>query len=85
MIVQFQQIQLAFQVDGNSSRAVIKCSQSSSLVGSEIYTAEPDIPEFSILEVEFAIDNFRYHKSPGADHNPSELIHAGGRKLNTDT
>ena len=44
-------------------------------------TAELEIPEPSLLEVEFAIENLRNHKSPGIDHISSELIQAGGGKL----
>ena len=40
----------------------------------ELYTAEPDIPEPSLIEVELAIEKLKKHKSTGADPIPSELI-----------
>ena len=40
----------------------------------EIYTAEPDIPEPSLIEVELAIENLKKHKAPGVDHMSSELV-----------
>ena len=46
-----------------------------------MYTAEPDIPEPSLIEVELAIDKLKKHKATGVDHIPSELIQAGGGKL----
>ena len=49
----------------------IKCS-STSHEGREIYTAEPAIPEPSLLEVKRAIKT------------PSELIWAGERKLHRE-
>ena len=45
----------------------------------EIYTAEPDILEPSL--VEFAIENLNKHEVSGVDHIQSELIQAGGGKL----
>ena len=33
--------------------------------GSEVYTAEPDIPEPSLIEIELAIENLKKHKAPG--------------------
>ena len=49
--------------------------------GSEVYTAEPDIPEPSQIEVELAIEKLKRHKATGVDHIPSELIQVGGGKL----
>ena len=46
--------------------------------GSEVYTAEPDIPEPSLIEVDLAIEKLKRHKATGVDHIPSELIQAGG-------
>ena len=46
-----------------------------------IYTAEPDIPEPSLIEVELAIEKLKRHKATGVDHILSELIQAGGGKL----
>ena len=42
--------------------------QSSSHEESEIYTAEPNIPEPSLLEVELAIEKLRKHKEPRVDY-----------------
>jgi hypothetical protein len=47
----------------------------------EIHTAEPLVPEPSALEVEFATENLRSHKSPGIDQIPAELIKAVGRTI----
>ena len=55
--------------------------QSTSHEGSEVYTAEPDIPEPSLIELELAKENLKWHKATGVDHIPSELIQAGGGKL----
>ena len=44
----------------------------------EIQTAEPLVPEPSVLEVELAIEKLKSHKSPGIDQIPAELIKAGG-------
>jgi hypothetical protein len=45
----------------------------------KIHTAEPLVPEPSVLEVELAIEKLKNHKSPGIDQIPAELIKAGGR------
>ena len=50
-------------------------------LGSEVYTAETDIPEPSIIEVELAIEKLKRHKATGVDHIPYKLIQAGGGKL----
>jgi hypothetical protein len=47
----------------------------------EIHTAEPLVPEPSVLEVELAIEKLKSHKSPGIDQIPVELIKAGGRTI----
>jgi hypothetical protein len=47
----------------------------------EIHTAEPLVPEPSVLEVELAIEKLKSHKSPGIDQIPAELIKAGGRTI----
>ena len=48
---------------------------------SEIYTAEPDIPESTLIEIELAREDLKKHKAPGVDLIPSKLIQAGGEKL----
>jgi hypothetical protein len=40
----------------------------------EIYTAEPLVPESSTFEFEMAVEKLKRHKSPGMDHIPAELI-----------
>jgi hypothetical protein len=43
-----------------------------------IQTAEPLVPEPSLVEVEIAIGELKSFKSPGTDQIPAELIKAGG-------
>jgi len=43
-----------------------------------IHTAEPLVPEPSVLEIELAIGKLKSHKSPGIDEILAELIKAGG-------
>ena len=45
----------------------------------ELYTAEPLVPEPSAFEVEMVIEKLKRHKSPSIDQIPAELIKAGGR------
>jgi hypothetical protein len=47
----------------------------------EIYTAEPLVPEPSVLEVELAIEKLISYKLPGIDQIPPELIKARGRTI----
>jgi hypothetical protein len=47
----------------------------------DIHTAEPLVPEPSLVEVEIAIGKLKSYKSPGTDHIPAELIKAGGETL----
>jgi hypothetical protein len=47
----------------------------------DIYTAEPLVPEPSLVEVEIAIGNLKSYKSPGTDNIPAELIKAGAETL----
>jgi hypothetical protein len=42
----------------------------------EIHTAEPLVPEPSVLEVELASEKLKSHKSPGIDQIPAELFKA---------
>ena len=43
---------------------LLNVNQSTSHEGSEVYTAEPDIPEPSLIEVELAIEKLRRYKLP---------------------
>jgi hypothetical protein len=47
----------------------------------DIHTAEPLVPEPSLVEVEIAIGKLKSYKSPGTDQIPAELIKAGGETL----
>jgi hypothetical protein len=47
----------------------------------DIHTAEPLVPEPSLVEVELAIGKLKSYKSPGTDQIPAELIKAGGETL----
>jgi hypothetical protein len=47
----------------------------------DVHTAEPLVPEPSLVEVEIAIGKLKSYKSPGIDHIPAEFIKAGGEKL----
>jgi hypothetical protein len=47
----------------------------------DIHTAEPLVPEPSLVEVEIAIGKLISYKSPGTDQIMTELIKAGGETL----
>jgi hypothetical protein len=47
----------------------------------DIQTAEPFVPEPSLVEVEIAIGKLEGYKSPGTDRIPTELIKAGSETL----
>jgi sorting nexin-29 len=47
----------------------------------DINTAEPLVPEPSLVEVEIAIGKLKSYKSPGTDQIPAELIKAAGETL----
>jgi hypothetical protein len=47
----------------------------------DIQTAEPLVPEPSLVEVETATGKLKSYKSPGTDQIPAELIKAGGETL----
>jgi hypothetical protein len=44
----------------------------------DIHTAEPLVPEPSLVEVEIAIGKLKSYKSPDTDQIPAKLIKAGG-------
>jgi hypothetical protein len=44
----------------------------------DTHTAEPLVPEPSLVEVEIAIGKLKSYKSPDTDQIPAELIKAGG-------
>jgi hypothetical protein len=50
----------------------------------DIHTAEPLVPEPSLVEVEIAIGKLKSYKSPGNDNIPAELIEAGSETLYTE-
>jgi hypothetical protein len=43
----------------------------------DIHTAEPLVPEPSLVEMKIAIGRLRSYKSPGTENIPAELIKAG--------
>jgi hypothetical protein len=47
----------------------------------DIHTAEPLVPEPSLVEVEIATGKLKSYKSPGTDNIPTELIKAGSETL----
>jgi hypothetical protein len=47
----------------------------------DIHTAEPLVPEPSLVEMDIPIGNLKSYKSPGTDQIPAELIKAGGETL----
>jgi hypothetical protein len=47
----------------------------------DIHTAEPLVPEPSLVKVEIAIGKLKSYKSQGNDQIPAELIKAGGETL----
>jgi hypothetical protein len=47
----------------------------------DIHTAEPLVPEPSLVVMEIAIGKLKSYKSPGTDQIPAELIKAGGETL----
>jgi hypothetical protein len=51
----------------------------------DINTAEPLVPEPSLVEVEIAIEKLKSYKSPGTNQIPAELIKAEGEKLYSET
>jgi hypothetical protein len=47
----------------------------------DIHTAEPLVPEPSLVDVKTAIGKLKSYKSPGTDQIQAELIKAGGETL----
>jgi prolipoprotein diacylglyceryltransferase len=47
----------------------------------DIHTAEPLVPEPSLVNVEIAIGKLKSYKSPGTDQIPAEMIKAEGETL----
>jgi hypothetical protein len=47
----------------------------------DMHTAEPLVPEPSLVEVEIDIGKLKSYKSPGTDQIPAELIKAGSETL----
>ena len=60
---------------------LLNVNLSTSHEGSEVYTAEPDIPEPSLVEVELAVEKLKKHKATRVYYIPSALIQTGGSKL----
>jgi hypothetical protein len=50
----------------------------------EVHTAEPLVPDPSLLEVETVITKMERYKSPGSDQIPAKFIQAGGETLRSD-
>jgi hypothetical protein len=50
----------------------------------DIHTAEPLVPEPSLVEVKIAIGKLKSYKFPGTDQIPAKLIKAGGETLNSE-
>jgi hypothetical protein len=47
----------------------------------DIHTAEPLVPDPSLVEVEIAIEKLKSYKSQCTDQIPAELMKAGGQRL----
>ena len=63
----------------NHFSQVLNVNMISDVRQTEIYTAEPLVPEPSAFEVEMDIEKLTGHISPGIDQIPAELIKARGR------
>jgi hypothetical protein len=50
----------------------------------DIHTAEPLVPEPSLVEVKIAIGKLKRYKSLGTDQIPAELIEAGSETLRSE-
>jgi hypothetical protein len=47
----------------------------------DTHTAEPLVPEPSLVEVEIAVGKLKSYKSPGTDQIPAEFVKARGETL----
>jgi hypothetical protein len=65
----------------NHSSQLFNVHGVSNIRQTEIYAAEPLVPEPSAFEFELAIEKLKSHKSPGNDQVPAELIKAGSRTI----
>jgi hypothetical protein len=50
----------------------------------EMYTAEPLVPEQNVFEVEMAAEKLKRYKSPGIDQTPAQLITARGGTVHSE-
>jgi hypothetical protein len=50
----------------------------------DIHTAEPLVPEPSLVKVKIAIGKLKSYKHPCTDQIPAELIKAGNETLNSE-
>jgi hypothetical protein len=50
----------------------------------DIHTAEPLVPEPSLIEVDMAIGKLKSYKSPATDQIPAKLIKTGGETLRSE-
>jgi hypothetical protein len=50
----------------------------------DIYTAEPLVPEPSLVQVEICVGKLKWYKSPSTDQIPADLIKAGGEILRSE-
>jgi len=51
------------------------------MLGRQVHTAEPLVPEPRVFEVKLAIEKPSSHKSPGNDQIPVNLIKVDGRTI----
>jgi hypothetical protein len=65
----------------NSSNQVLNVHAVHDIRHMDIHTAEPLVPEPSLVEVEIAIGKLKSYKSPGTGQIPAELIKAGSETL----
>jgi hypothetical protein len=54
------------------------------MLGRQVYTTEPLVPELSAFEFEMATEKLKRHKSPSSDQIPAELIKAWGRTIHCE-